>query len=80
MTEDPQQLFNECLIMSDELRRMEKSFQDYRDKAHEEANETQIKITNLELENFRLKQAIKDMLDFNFGSISAAKKLLDPRS
>ena len=79
-TEDPKQLFEECLIMSDELRRIDKAFQDYRQKSHDKANETQIKMSQLETENWKLKQAIQDMLDFNFGSIDAAKKLMTPRS
>lgn len=77
-TEDPKQLFDECLIMSEELRRIDKAFQDYRQKSHDKANLTQIRMSQLEIENWKLKQAIKDMLDFNFGSIDAAKKLINP--
>ena len=63
------QLFDECVLMNEALRHTDKAFENYRAKSMDQ-------LRKQEEDNAELKNAIKDLLDFKYGAIIAAKELL----
>ena len=72
-----QRLYEEDVVMAAELFRIVDAFEKYREKVHESNNAVQVKLSKLEVENERLKDAVRHLLDFDFGSIGEAKALLE---
>ena len=57
---------------------IEKQIEDAINKVkHDMNNDAQVKFTKLELTNYKLKKALTDVLNFDYGSIDRAKALLD---
>jgi FtsZ-binding cell division protein ZapB len=74
--EENQKLVEEASETTAALFTLTSTFEKYRAKTHDANNEVQIKLSQLEVENLKLKTALKRMLDFEMGSIQEAKALL----
>lgn len=72
-----EKLFEEGAAASSELFRIAESFEKYRNKNHDANNAVQVRISRLEVENMKLRDSLKRVLDFEFGAIQEAKAILE---
>lgn len=74
--EENQKLIEEAAETASALFHLTDAFEKYRAKTHDTNNEVQVKLSQLEVENRKLKTAIKRVLDFELGALGEAKALL----